>query len=79
MNEFLDKAILALDESKPGYLPYVETNLKVIQHYNRGSMDGFNDAGYFVFQGVKVILEGTRAEVERKENMTMEERNHARS
>lgn len=59
INSFLDKVALKLHDILPNQEPpSIETTRQVIEHYNRGRMKGFETAGYFVFNGVKVYEEG---------------------
>lgn len=48
--------------SDPGKMPWIETSRKVIEFYNRGNIAGFDQAGYFVMNGVRVYETGKRAE-----------------
>ena len=54
--------------SEDGAMPIVETTMPVIQHYNKekGMLDGFNRAGYFVLRNVIVCQEGKKEEVRAK-------------
>jgi hypothetical protein len=54
-------------------MPWVEAARDVIEHFNRGMMEGVERAGYFIFQGVKVYEAGKRDEVKKTENRTSEE------
>lgn len=77
INEFLDKVALAGMNKRPNEMPVVEASKKVIKHYNRGSMfQGFETAGYFIFNGVKVVLEGTMSDVDKKESESLEHKMH---
>jgi len=43
-------------------VPYVEAPRSIIEHYNRGKMEGFDKAGYFMYQSVRVYEKGKRTE-----------------
>jgi len=64
MNEFLSEVFKAkLNNPKNG--GEVEADLSVIHYYNPGAMmRGFEDAGYFVYDGVKVFQKGVPRKVE---------------
>jgi hypothetical protein len=47
-------------------LPIVETDLSVIQHYNKQNMRGFEKAGYFILRDVIVCERGKKDEVRNK-------------
>lgn len=56
-----------------GEMAAVEAPRKIIEHFNRGRMDGIDTVGYFVYEGVKVFEEGKRESAEAKEARTAEE------
>jgi hypothetical protein len=47
-------------------MPIVETELSVIQHYNKKNMKGFEAAGYFILRDVIVCERGKKDSVREK-------------
>ncbi len=76
LNEFLDDVAQAMiDGAEAGEaLPSVETSREIVQYYNKTNMAGFDTAGYFIFQGVKVYEKGTKEAVDKRDNLTIEEK-----
>lgn len=83
LNQFLDSINDALqlpiaevaENEPPEDMPWVEAPREVIEHYNKGSIKGFDNGPlYFVFQGVKVYEKGRRNEARLREK-SLEERN----
>lgn len=58
-----------------GELPSIEVPTRIIKHYNRTpqAMKGFKQAGYFVFNNVRVFEVGHKEELERKDRLTSEQ------
>lgn len=75
INSFLDEVAIALQHKPTNDIPSVEASRKVIEHYNRGRMQGVEEVGYFIFSGVKVFEKGKRESSEARDNRTMEEVN----
>lgn len=73
INEFLDDVSTAIQAKVGDEMPCVEANKRIIEHYNRGSMQGFKDVGYFIFNGVKVFEKGKVDEFVNKDKLTMEQ------
>lgn len=67
---FYDSLNGARASAEPNSLPGIETSRKIITHFMRGNMAGFDRVHYFIYQGVKVFEQGKRAEAERKERLT---------
>ena len=76
LNKFAERVAYAKEGKVGGELPGIEAPRRVIEHYNHGSMAGFESAGYFVYGGVKVYETGKRAEIEARDKQTMEQRLH---
>lgn len=55
---------------------HIEASRKVCEHYNRHNLKGFEQAGYFIFNGVKVYEKGKKNAADTKDRRTMEEINH---
>lgn len=55
-------------------MPFVEAPRNIIEHFNRGRMDGFDEAGYFVHNGVRVYEEGKSKAVIDRDALTCSER-----
>lgn len=83
LNRFMERVAIAKDAAgAPGpgrELPEIEVPRRVIAHFNRQSMKGFDDVGYFIYQGVKVFEFGKREEAARRDARTMEQVNHPNS
>lgn len=73
LNQFLESVDIAIANSTGG-IPVVETSRKIVEFYNRANISGFDDVGYFIFKGVKVYELGRRAEADKRDNMSMEEK-----
>lgn len=54
----------------------METPRKMIEHFLRAQIAGFEKTYYFIYDNVKVFEEGKREEGERIENLSSEERMH---
>jgi hypothetical protein len=71
LNAFLEDVAHAMSMKEDSLdTPEIEAPKEIIDHYNR---QGLGPAKYFIFQGVKVYLEGTMAEVQKTENLSSEE------
>lgn len=47
----------------------------VIEHYvGKANMPSVDEVGYFVFQGVKVFVDGQKEIAQKKDKMTIEEK-----
>lgn len=67
--EFFDAIHNAKYACEPGEAPVVETSRKIIDHFNAGrAQEGFNRAGYFVYDGVRVCEHGKTEEVLMRES-----------
>lgn len=62
-----------IDAAKMSGDEWIETDQRMINYYVKG---GLGNAGYFLFDGIKVCLHGTRDEIEAREGMTSEVRMH---
>ena len=71
MGRFFDEIHAAIADG--GELPALEVDRRIIEHFNRGNLGGFDSVGYFVYQGVKVYEVGKREEAEVREARTAEE------
>ena len=74
--EFYDALAHAKMEAIAGQIPAMEASRKVIMHFLREKMRGFDDVMYFIYEGVKVFEQGKREEAERKEGLTTEQKMH---
>ncbi len=54
--------------------PKLEVAHKIVEHFNRGRMEGVKEAGYFVYQGVKVYAEGKKEEAETRDGLSIEDK-----
>lgn len=74
MGEFFDAIHRAINEVGPGETPAIEASRKIVEHFNRGrAIHGFEKAGYFVYQGVKIFEEGKRHGAETRDARTQED------
>lgn len=73
LNQFLEDVAVqkALSGSE---FPEIEAPRVIIEFYNKGNIKGFDDAGYFIFDGVKVFEAGKKEDAKRKESLSMEEK-----
>ena len=71
VNGFLSKIAVAKREG----IPYVETSIDVVNHYNR---NGLGDSKYFYFDGIRVYPHGTKEIVESEERMSTNDRTFGR-
>lgn len=76
LNLFHEAVAIALESKAPGQVPEIEAPRVIIEHFNRQNLKGFEDAGYFMFQGVKVFEEGRVDDVKKREAKSIEERLH---
>ncbi len=62
INAFLTEVAALPPLQKGEELHELEVPRRVIEHYNRSAkaMAGFDEAGYFIFQGVKVFEKGKK-------------------
>lgn len=74
MGVFYDALYRAKNSTLPTEMPAIEATYKICHHLNRASFQGVEQAGYFVYEGVKVFIEGRRQEAERRDNLTCEEK-----
>lgn len=74
VNMFLDSIARALHEEQGEGMPEIEAPRKIIEYYNRGSINGFEKAGYFIFQGVKVFEDGKKAERSHEDKISCEQK-----
>lgn len=78
LNEFLEDVAVATargpEDGDP--TPHVEASRKIIEFYNRNNMKGFDHAGYFILQGVKVYEKGKKEAADARDRMSMEQVNH---
>lgn len=70
----MGQVVNAQRNAQPGVMPSIEVSRKLIEHFNRGQMAGIDAVGYFVFQNVRVIEEGKRAESDARDALTQEEK-----
>lgn len=56
-----------------GTVPAMEVSRKMVEHFLRGKMAGFERVYYFVYDGVKVFEAGKREEGERIERLTQDQ------
>jgi len=62
---------------KDNEIPSVEVPRRVIEHYNRGNaIKSFDEAGYFIFNNVKVYESGKKDLADQKDAMSMEQKLH---
>jgi hypothetical protein len=73
---FHEKVAIALESREGQETPAIEVPRKVIDYYNRHSLDGFDKAGYFIYKGVKVFETGKREQFEKRDSLTVEQLNH---
>lgn len=69
---FLDKIHVA----KASGDEWIETSPEIIQHYNRGGLNGKN---YFIFDGIKVCEFGMMDQILADENEQMQFKTHGKS
>ena len=77
INMFLDSVSRAkmMGINAGEQLPSMEANRKIIEYYNRENLAGFDEVGYFTFNGVNVYELGKKEEALKKSLMDMEEKN----
>ena len=75
LNNFLENIAVAKTMGAPGISPEIEASRKIVELYNKANLKGFDDVGYFLFEGVKVFESGRADEAKKKEAVTTEERN----
>lgn len=71
MGRFFDEIHAAMAEN--GEMPAIEVDRRVIEHFNRNSLGGFDAVGYFVYQGVKVYEVGKREAAEERGRLSTED------
>lgn len=52
-------------------MPEIEVPRRLIEHFNQGRMKGVEEAGYFIYNGVKVYEKDKRKEFKEKDSRTM--------
>ena len=72
LNLFHEKIAIAHETKEGDQLPEIEVPRKIINYYNRHSIKGFDKAGYFIYQGVKVFEIGKREELRDRDSMSIE-------
>ena len=75
INDFLNQ-VAVHTALQTGEMPSMETNRKIVEHFNRSpqAVKGFEEAGYFVYAGVKVYEQGKRKAAEDRDNLDMEQK-----
>ena len=76
LNQFHETIAIAQEGRQADETPCVEVPRKVIDYYNRHAPKGFDMAGYFVYQGVKVYETGTTEAKQKLETVSLEQRLH---
>ena len=76
LNRFAAIISRASEQKAPGTVPEVEVPRRVIEYYNQRNLKGFEEAGYFIYNGVKVFEKGKREQFRNKDNESMEKRLH---
>lgn len=71
--ETLSQFKAKLDYAKMEGDEWVETTPEIINYFNR---NGLGDAGYYIHEGIKVCLIGTRDKIIEKESQQMDRRLH---
>ena len=73
--KFLDQIAMAQNSKKSVTdFPSIEVPRKLIEHYNPNGMAAIDETGYFIFAGVKVYIDGKRAESEKRDAMDINEK-----
>lgn len=75
LNNFLSEVAMRRAMAVNGCLPEIEASRRIVEHFNRNSLKGFDDVGYFIMDGVKVFEEGKTEEAKKRDSLTMEEKN----
>lgn len=70
MAAFFDAVHHAKMAAVPGEFPATEAPRKIVLHYNRTNMAAVETTGYFVFNDVKVFIEGAREAAEKRDALT---------
>lgn len=55
-------------------MPVVETTPEVIHYYNKGRLDSVTGCGYFILEDVMICETGTKEELKKKLDITMDEK-----
>lgn len=76
LNQFLENVAVTKAMSVNGGIPEIEAPRVVVEFYNKANLKGFDDVGYFIFQGIKVFEEGKVEEAKIRDGLTMEEKLH---
>lgn len=63
LNKFMDDVTFALQDGHAE----IESPRTIIEYYNKGNIQGFDEAGYFIYRGVKVYETGKKIENQKKE------------
>ncbi len=75
LNRFAERVAVAKETNPdPKALPEIEVPRRVINHFNLRSMKGFDEAGYFVYNGVKVFETGKLEAIRARDSLTMEQK-----
>lgn len=73
MDKFLTDLAEAMAEGPTeDSIPHTEAPRAVIEHFNRRSMEAFDQVGYFLFQGVKVYEEGKKEWAREQEDKNLD-------
>jgi hypothetical protein len=76
LNKFLDDVSVALNMGPENgeALPEIEADLKVIKHFNKTGMTGWDKSYCFIYNNVKVYEAGKKDIAKRMEKMSIEEK-----
>lgn len=79
LNNFNDLVSIAVATRKDDKeVPSIEVPRRIVEYFNAGNLKGFDDVGYFIHRGVKVYELGKKLESERRDGMSIEEKNFGR-
>lgn len=73
LNYFMDQVNAVLMGKDEGVVPEIEVPRKIVQHFNRRNIHGFDEVGYFVYNGVKVYEEGKKDKAKSRDGRSMEQ------
>lgn len=75
INFFLDSIARAktMGVKMGEHLPSVEAPRKLVEYYNPNNIQGFDEVGYFTFNGVNVYEEGKKEEALAKDALTIQQ------
>ena len=76
LNRFSELIARALEAKKEKETPEIEVPRRVVEYFNKTNLKGFDEVGYFVFNGVKVYERGKKEEAKRKDSETIEQKMH---